>query len=426
MSFHSLGLDAQLCTTLDTLGYRAPTPIQTKVIPLVLEGRDLMATAQTGTGKTAAYVLPLLHALINSPASPALRGLILVPTRELATQVERSVRTYGQHAGFKSCAIYGGAKLATQAKKLQDGVQILVATPGRLLEHLKLGNVSLESLRLVVFDEADRILDMGFWADVQTLVALFPKKRQTLLFSVNLNKSIKRFSEICLKKPLTIALTPTVPDTSHIAQTFYGCDKEQKNDLLSYLIGSRNFSQVLVFTKTKGSADILGAHLKESGLKMAIFHGDIPYAHRAKALNAFKAGLIQVLVATDIASRGLDIEKLPVIINFDLPPDAEDYIHRIGRTGRAGESGEAFTLVTPEDKIRLKEIETLAKRTFKIDFLEGFEPKRWHIPKPKKQGKKPAQKGKKPEAKSGKKTNSKTPKTTTKPTQKHPTKKAKR
>ncbi|MBN2964003.1 DEAD/DEAH box helicase [Sulfurospirillum sp. T05] len=423
MPFQSLGIDPRLCTTLATLGYNVPTPVQEKVIPLILQGRDLMATAQTGTGKTAAYVLPLLHNLINSPASPALRGLILVPTRELATQVERSVRTYAQHTGLTSCAVYGGAKLSTQTKKLESGVQILIATPGRLLEHLKLGNVSLESLRLVVFDEADRILDMGFWADVQTLVALFPKKRQTLLFSVNLNKSIKRFSEICLKKPLTIALTPTVPDTSHIAQIFYGCDKEQKNELLSYLIGSRNFSQALVFTRTKGSADVLGAHLKESGLKTAIFHGDIPYAHRAKALNAFKAGVIQVLVATDIASRGLDIEKLPVIINFDLPPDAEDYIHRIGRTGRAGESGEAFTLVTPEDKSKLKEIEALAKRTFKIDFLEGFEAKRWHIPKPKKQGKRPTQKGKKPDTKLGKKTNAKT---ATKPTQKHPTKKAKR
>ncbi|MCF6173719.1 MAG: DEAD/DEAH box helicase, partial [Campylobacteraceae bacterium] len=348
MSFEKLGLVPQLCTTVNELDYTKATPVQKKVIPLILEGKDVMATAQTGTGKTAAYALPILQILSKKESKKetkkAIRALVLVPTRELAVQVENSIEKYGKNFALQSCAIYGGAKFTPQTKKLERGVDILVATPGRLLEHIKQGNLNLSKVEILVFDESDRILDMGFWEEIVTISKMISKKRQTLLFSVEQSKSVKRFSELTLIKPVKIIINNQGDLARKVRQTIYICDQEKKSALLSFTIGSRNWHQVLVFTKTRKSADEVGAYLEESGLKTLILHGDKAHSKRTKALRDFKTGAIRVLVATDIASRGLDIEELPHVINYELPADAEDYIHRIGRTGRAGSEGEAISL----------------------------------------------------------------------------------
>lgn len=381
MVFEKLGLSEPIRDAVRELGYTKPTPVQNKVIPLVLEGKDVMATAQTGTGKTAAYALPLLHILSKktqkSTTSKVVRALILVPTRELASQVGASVQAYGKNVALSSAAIYGGVKFTPQAKKLDKGIDILIATPGRLLEHVKLGNVDLSRVEIVVFDEADRILDMGFWDEVQTLLGLFPKKRQTLLFSVGLSKSVKRLSEVSLKKPVTVAINNQGDFAKKVEQTLYLVDKERKCELLSFMIGTHNWHQVLVFTKTKQSADEVGAYLNESGLKTLVLHGDKAHSKRTQAIHAFKENAIRVLVATDIASRGLDIEDLPYVINYELPGDAEDYTHRAGRTGRAGKEGRAISLVAQEEKNKFKEIEKILKYTIKTEFYPGFETKEW-------------------------------------------------
>jgi ATP-dependent RNA helicase RhlE len=381
MTFEKLGLIPEILDALDPLGYTKPTPVQAKVIPSVLEGKDVMATAQTGTGKTAAYALPLLQLLSKKEhkekSKRALRGLILTPTRELASQVGKSIEAYGALLDLKSCAVYGGVKLTPQIKKLQNGVDVLVATPGRLIEHIKQENVSLSKVEILVFDEADRILDMGFWDEVEGLLPLLPKKRQTLLFSVGLSKSVKRLSEISLKKPLKVEINNQGDLARKVKQSIYVVDKESKSALLSYMIGSQNWHQVLVFTKTKQSADEVGHFLHESGLKTMVLHGDKAHSQRTKALRDFKEGTIRVLVATDIASRGLDIEDLPHVINYELPGDAEDYVHRIGRTGRAGNEGVAISLVCAEEKNVLKDIEKILKYGLKVEFYKGFEPKTW-------------------------------------------------
>ncbi|WP_024953488.1 DEAD/DEAH box helicase [Sulfurospirillum arcachonense] len=381
MSFETLGLTPEICTAVNELGYTKATPVQKKVIPLVLDGKDIMATAQTGTGKTAAYALPILQLLskkeIKEKTIRVIRSLVLVPTRELAAQVGKSIEAYGKNYNLKSCAVYGGVKFTPQTKKLERGIDILVATPGRLLEHIKQDNVDLSHVEIVVFDESDRILDMGFWEEIVTLSNMLPKKRQTLLFSVEHNKSLKRFSELTVIKPVKIDINNQGDLAKKVRQTIYVCDENKKSALLSYMIGSRNWHQVLVFTKTKKSADEVGAYLEDSGLKTLILHGDKAHSKRTKALKDFKAGTIRVLVATDIASRGLDIEELPHVINYELPGDAEDYIHRIGRTGRAGNEGEAISLVCKEEKSVLKDIERLLKYGLKVEFFEGFEPKDW-------------------------------------------------
>lgn len=383
MSFEKLGLVSELLRAVDELDYKKPTPVQNKVIPTVLEGKDVMATAQTGTGKTAAYALPLLQLLAKKEtkekSKKVVRALILVPTRELAAQVGKSIEAYGKNLTLSSCTIYGGVKFTPQVKKLERGVDILVATPGRLLEHIKQDNVNLSKVEIVVFDEADRILDMGFWDEVETLLAMVPKKRQTLLFSVGLSKSVKRLSEISLKKPLKVEINNQGDFAKKVKQTIYVCDKEKKTALLSFMIGSQNWHQVLVFTKTKASADEVGVYLEESGLKTLILHGDKAHSKRTKALKDFKEGSIRVLVATDIASRGLDIEELPHVINYELPGDAEDYVHRVGRTGRAGKEGEAISLVCKEEKSVLKDIEKILKYGLKVEFYKGFEPKEWVV-----------------------------------------------
>ena len=349
MTFEKLGLIPQILSALVPLGYTKPTPVQAKVIPLALEGKDVIATAQTGTGKTAAYVLPLLQHLARKAQKETtkrqIRALILVPTRELASQVSLSVERYGKDVNVQSIAIYGGVKLTPQTKKLHKGADLIIATPGRLIEHIKMGDVDFSKLDMLIFDEADRILDMGFWDEVESLLTLMPKKRQTLLFSVGMTKSVKRLSDISLKKPVKVEINNNGDFAKKVTQTIYVVDKERKCELLSYMIGSQNWHQVLVFTRTKQSADEVGEYLQKSGLKTLVLHGDKAHSQRTKAVAAFKENAIRVLVATDIASRGLDIEDLPHVINYELPGDAEDYLHRAGRTGRAGKEGRAISLV---------------------------------------------------------------------------------
>lgn len=381
MLFEKLGLIAPIQEAVTELGYTKPTPVQNKVIPLVLEGKDVMATAQTGTGKTAAYALPLLQILSKktqkSTTKKVVRALILVPTRELASQVNMNVQEYGKNLELSIGAIYGGVKFTPQVKKLEKGIDVLIATPGRLLEHIKISSVDLSRVEIVVFDEADRILDMGFWDEVELLLSLLPKKRQTLLFSVGVSKSVKRLSEVSLKKPVTVAINNQGEFAKNVQQTIYVVDKERKCEMLSYMIGSQNWHQVLVFTKTKQSADEVGDYLSKSGLKTLVLHGDKAHSQRTKAVAAFKENSIRVLVATDIASRGLDIEDLPHVINYELPGDAEDYLHRAGRTGRAGKEGRAISFVCQEEKSKLKEIEKILKYTLKTEFYPGFETQVW-------------------------------------------------
>ena len=381
MSFEKLGLVPELCTTVGELGYTKATPVQKRVIPLVLDGKDVMATAQTGTGKTAAYALPILQLLAKKETKDktkkVVRALVLVPTRELAAQVGKSIESYGKKLELKSCAVYGGVKFTPQTKKLERGIDILVATPGRLMEHLKQGNLNLSKVEILIFDESDRILDMGFWEEIVTISQMVPQKRQTLLFSVEQSKSVKRFSELTSIKPVQIVINNQGDLAKKVKQTIYVCDQAKKTALLSFMIGSRNWHQVLVFTKTRASADEVGEYLEQSGLKTLILHGDKAHSQRTKALRDFKSGKIRVLVATDIASRGLDIEDLPHVINYELPGDAEDYIHRIGRTGRAGNEGEAISLVCKDEKSVLKDIKRLLKYALKVEFFEGYEPKEW-------------------------------------------------
>ena len=381
MTFEKLGLIPQILSALVPLNYTKPTPVQAKVIPLVLEGKDVVATAQTGTGKTAAYVLPLLQHLARKTEKEMtkkhIRALILVPTRELASQVNMSVESYGKDVSLHSIAIYGGVKFTPQTKKLQKGADIVIASPGRLIEHIKKVDVDLSILEMLVFDEADRILDMGFWDEVESLLTLMPKKRQTLLFSVGMTKSVKRLSDISLKKPVKVEINNNGDFAKKVTQTIYVVDKERKCELLSYMIGTNNWHQVLVFTRTKQSADEVGEYLQKSGLKTLVLHGDKAHSQRTKAVAAFKENAIRVLVATDIASRGLDIEDLPHVINYELPGDAEDYVHRAGRTGRAGKEGTAISLVCKEEKSKFKEIEKVLKYTIKTEFYKGYETKEW-------------------------------------------------
>ena len=381
MTFEKLGLIPSIVNALTSLEYLKPTPVQAKVIPVALEGKDVVATAQTGTGKTAAYALPLLQHLAKkvhkAESKKAVRGLVLVPTRELASQVYTSIQGYGKELSVESVPIYGGVKQTPQSKKLQKGADLIIATPGRLIEHIKMGNVDFSKLEMLVFDEADRILDMGFWDEVESLLSLMPKKRQTLLFSVGMTKSVKRLLEISLKKPVKIEINNNGDFAKKVTQTIYAVDKERKCELLSFMIGSHNWHQVLVFTRTKQSADEVGVYLNESGLKTLVLHGDKAHSQRTKAISAFKENAIRVLVATDIASRGLDIEDLPHVINYELPSDAEDYLHRAGRTGRAGKEGNAISLVCKEERSKFKEIEKALKYTIKTEFYKGFETKEW-------------------------------------------------
>ena len=378
MSFESLGLRAELLRAVSEKGYSAPTPIQKQAIPPILEGRDIMGGAQTGTGKTAGFTLPLLQRLMAS-SKPGkgrrpVRALVLTPTRELAAQVAESVLTYGKHLPLRSAVVYGGVSINPQKQKLIKGVDILVATPGRLLDHVGQRSVDLSKVDILVLDEADRMLDMGFIRDIRKVLALLPKHKQTLLFSATFSNEIKKLSNELLKSPALIEVAQRNTTAELVTQVVHPVDKSRKRELLSYLIGSNNWKQVLVFTRTKHGANRLSQQLIKDGIMAAAIHGNKSQGARTRALAEFKTGKVRVLVATDIAARGLDINQLPHVVNFELPNVAEDYIHRIGRTGRAGNEGEAMSLVCVDEANLLKDIERLIKRDITKDVIDGYEP----------------------------------------------------
>ena len=377
MTFNDLGLSAELLRAVSEQGYSQLTPIQAKAIPVVLEGRDVLAGAQTGTGKTAGFALPLLQRL--SAQKPAkgnrpVRALILTPTRELAAQVAESVATYGKHLPLRSAVIFGGVNIRPQINILRKGVDILVATPGRLLDHVGQKTLDLSQVEVLVLDEADRMLDMGFIHDIRRVLALLPKQRQNLLFSATFSNEIKRLADGFLNSPTLIEVARRNPAAESVAQVVHQVDKKRKRALLSFLIGSRNWQQVLVFTRTKHGANRLAGQLEKDGIRATAIHGNKSQGARTRALADFKKGAVRVLVATDIAARGLDIDQLPQVVNFELPNVPEDYVHRIGRTGRAGNEGEAVSLVSIDEHKLLRDIERLLKRAVPKVVIEGYEP----------------------------------------------------
>ncbi len=376
MQFSELGLSEQLLRAVAEQGYQSPTPIQVQAIPVILQGRDVLAGAQTGTGKTAGFTLPLLQllqqqALPQKPRPP--RVLILTPTRELAIQVFESVRVYGKHLPFFAEAIYGGVSIVPQIQKLQRGTDIVVATPGRLLDLIQQNHVNLSWIEYLVLDEADRMLDMGFIRDIRKIIALLPKKRQNLLFSATYAPEISALAEQLLTNPVEISVARRNAAAETVSQLVYGIKRENKRELLSYLIGNGHWQQVLVFVRTKHGADRLCKQLIHDGLRCAALHGDKSQGARVRALEDFKNGKITALIATDIAARGLDIDQLPHVINYDLPQVAEDYVHRIGRTGRAGADGQAISLVDPEEAYLLAAIEKLLNRQIPRVADTGYE-----------------------------------------------------
>ncbi|MEO1352716.1 MAG: ATP-dependent RNA helicase RhlE [Cyanobacteria bacterium J06635_15] len=379
MSFDTLGLSAELLRAIDEQGYSEPTPIQHQAIPVILEGKDVMAGAQTGTGKTAGFTLPMLQRLSVKPIKKGrrpIRALVLTPTRELAAQVGDSVETYGRHLSLKSAVVFGGVKINPQIQKLQRGVDILVATPGRLLDHAGQKTVDLSQIEILVLDEADRMLDMGFIHDIRKVLALLPERgdRQNLLFSATFSDDIKRLADRLLNSPELIEVARQNATAEGIDQVVHPVDRSRKRELLSHMIGSQNWRQVLVFTRTKHGANRLAQQLEKDGLSSAAIHGNKSQGARTRALAAFKSGGVRVLVATDIAARGLDIAQLPHVVNYELPNVPEDYVHRIGRTGRAGNEGQAVSLVCVDEHKLLRDIERLLKREIPKIVLEGYEP----------------------------------------------------
>jgi ATP-dependent RNA helicase RhlE len=379
MSFDTLGLAAELLRAISEQGYTEPTPIQSKAIPAILEGKDVLAGAQTGTGKTAGFTLPLLQRLNenqNKSKQRPIRALVLTPTRELAAQVGESIKIYGRHLPLRSTVIFGGVKINPQKDKLRQGVDILVATPGRLLDHIGQKTVDLSRVEILVLDEADRMLDMGFIHDIRRLLALMPgnDERQNLLFSATFSREIKQLANGLLNQPELIEVARCKTTAERIAQVIHPVDKGRKRELLSHMIGSRNWRQVLVFTRTKHGANRLAQQLERDGLSAAAIHGNKTQSARTRALAEFKKGTVRVLVATDIAARGLDIDQLPHVVNFELPNIAEDYVHRIGRTGRAGMEGEAVSLVCIDEHKLLRDIEKLLQRKIPSVTLTGYEP----------------------------------------------------
>jgi ATP-dependent RNA helicase RhlE len=376
MSFQSLGLSAELLRAVSAQNYDAPTPIQRQAIPVILEGRDVLAVAQTGTGKTAGFTLPLLQRLCDSKPAPGprpVRALILTPTRELAAQVEQCVTDFGKYLPIRSAAIYGGVSMRAQIAQIRRGVDIVVATPGRLLDHASQSTVDLSRIEVLVLDEADRMLDMGFIRDIRKIMAMLPQRRQNLLFSATFNRETTELASRLLRGPAKIEVAGTRQAADNVSQRIYPVDRTRKRELLSYLIGSKNWRQVLVFTRTKHAANRLALQLDKDGLSSSAIHGNKSQGARSRALRDFKNGQVRVLVATDIAARGLDIDQLPHVVNFDMPQVAEDYVHRIGRTGRAGAAGEAVSLVCTEEKPLLAGVERLLKRTILQTIVPGFE-----------------------------------------------------
>jgi len=376
MSFQSLGLSTELLRAVSDQKYDAPTPIQRQTIPVILAGRDVLAMAQTGTGKTAGFALPILHRLAakgRPQGTRAIKVLILTPTRELAAQVEQSVIDCAKYLPIKSTAIYGGVSIRPQIAVLRKGVDIVVATPGRLLDHASQRTVDLSRVEVLVLDEADRMLDMGFIRDIRKIIAMLPKVRQNLLFSATFNKETTELAGRLLQAPAKIEVAGTHRTADTVSQRIYPVDRARKRELLSWLIGSENWRQVLVFTRTKHAANRLATQLEKDGLNASAIHGNKSQGARTRALREFKNGQIRVLVATDIAARGLDIDQLPHVVTFEMPQVAEDYVHRVGRTGRAGKEGEAISLVCGEEKALLEGVERLLRRTIPRTVVEGFE-----------------------------------------------------
>ncbi len=377
MSFNSLGLIEPLLQAINELGYQEPSPIQAQAIPQVLSGKDLLASAQTGTGKTASFILPILQKLSTSPRAKNNRAyaLILTPTRELASQVHESILQYGRHLSLRSAVVFGGVKINPQMMKLRSGVELLVATPGRLLDLYQQRAIQFDQINTLVLDEADRMLDMGFIHDMKRIINCLPKNRQNLLFSATFTDEIRNLVKTILNQPVEIDVAPRNTTVVKIKQTIHPVDKSQKAALLSHLIHKNKLGQTLVFARTKHGANKLVKQLSEAQIHAAAIHGNKSQSQRTKALTEFKSGELHVLVATDIAARGIDIDQLPCVVNFDLPQVAEDYVHRIGRTGRAGASGLALSLVSADEVNQLQAIERLIQQKLNRIEIEDFEPK---------------------------------------------------
>lgn len=378
MSVDAIGLSSELLKAVKACGYKNLTPIQQQAIPLIRTGSDLLASAQTGTGKTAAFTLPILdilgkNAAANNANNTTIKALILTPTRELAAQVANNIHEYSKFLPLTSAVVSGGANMGPQTKMLKNGVDLLVATPGRLLEHLALRNVDLSHVKYLVLDEADRMLDMGFLTDIEKLMEVIKQKHQTLMFSATFSNKVKTLAKQLLTTPKTLDISPQNSTSGKIKQQVYWVSEARKRELLSELIGVKNWKQVLVFAGTKESANLLAKELKLDGIKAALCHGDKSQGARNQAIQKFTEGSVRVLVATDVAARGLDIPDLPYVVNFHLPFLAEDYVHRIGRTGRAGKNGMAISLVSPKDEQFLDNIEELIGREFERIIYPGYE-----------------------------------------------------
>lgn len=379
--FSALGLSKELTQAVTQKGYTTPSPIQEQAIPAILKGQDVLAAAQTGTGKTAGFTLPMIQLLdsqdVSSQKRLPIRALILTPTRELAAQIQDNVRQYAANTNLKSMVVFGGVKINGQISQLKQGIDILVATPGRLLDLCSQNACRLDQIEMLVLDEADRMLDMGFIHDIRKILKLVPKKRQTLLFSATFSKEIKSLTNDFLKNQVTIEVTPENTTAETVTQKAYRCDQGEKQNAVVKLIKDGEWNQVLIFTRTKHGANRLAKKLEDHGISASAIHGNKSQAARTRALDGFKKKTVRVLVATDIAARGIDIAQLPHVINFELPNVAEDYVHRIGRTGRAGKSGEALSLVCNEERPFLKAIEKLTSRQIPLEDIEGFEPNIW-------------------------------------------------
>jgi ATP-dependent RNA helicase RhlE len=372
MSFDTLGLAPEIVRAVKAKNYETPTPIQAKAIPAVLAGQDVIGCAQTGTGKTAGFTLPILHRLRDGK-SPSLRVLVLVPTRELAAQVSDSIKTYGRFLRLRSAVVYGGVGYAPQVQALRNGVDILVATPGRLLDHMRQGLVRYNALEVLVIDEADRMLDMGFLPDVKTILKQLPTQRQTLFFSATMPPEVQRLANEILKQPAVIEIVRQGTPVKNVRQLVYPIDTARKRDLLVHLIEKEQMGQVLVFTRTKHRADHLAGQLERTGRRVAAIHGNKSQGARTKALEAFRRGAVQVLVATNLAARGLDVKGISHVVNYELPESPEDYVHRIGRTARAEAAGDAISLVAPHEREQLRDIERLIGEKIPQTTVEGFE-----------------------------------------------------
>ncbi|ASD66711.1 DEAD/DEAH box helicase [Pseudoalteromonas piscicida] len=376
MTFSELQLHPELLSVITELGFASPTPIQEKSIPLLLSGCDLIASAQTGTGKTAAFMLPILHSMLigSAQGGKLVRALVLTPTRELAQQVAEHTEKLVANTGLGVVCLHGGANIGPQEKRLRAGVDVVVATPGRLLDHLIKGTLTLKNIQHLVFDEADRMLDMGFMGEIKRIMRTMPLKRQTLLFSATVDDAVLSQVKPWLNDPKRVGVETQNSTASTVTQTFYSVDEDRKRELISHLIGKNNWHQVLVFTRTKNSADSYAKELNKDGLKTAAIHGDKSQGARDKALSQFKSGEIRVLVATDVAARGIDIDSLNYVFNAELPYVAEDYVHRIGRSGRAGQNGQAISLVSIDEQWLLEEIEIFLDERFAPQWLPGYEP----------------------------------------------------